>query len=240
MSQTLTMPLAAGVATRLPAASGDPRTQRTRLALRDALATEIVSTGDLSQITVKAVTDRAGVTRRTFYSHFRDIPDLVAQIEGETLSDLRPLMEDIAAVHLDELEVALAAQEACPGTVALLSYFRDRASYLSALLGDGGDPAFVERMKVVARHAIEKRAQEGLDLSVFGAFFDYYLTYAISAETGVLVRWLTTGTHESVELMARVMTSLMFVRPGDLYGKTIDFDAPAFGLSLLASFIGQD
>jgi len=115
-----------------------------------------------------------------------------------------------------------------------------RASYLSALLGDGGDPAFAERMKVVARHAIEKRAQEGLDLSVFGAFFDYYLTYAISAETGVLVRWLTTGTHESVELMARVMTSLMFVRPGDLYGKTIDFDVPAFGLSLLASFMGQD
>lgn len=239
MTQTLTMPPTSAAATRLYVAEGDSRTLRTRLALRDALAEEIGATGDLFQITVKAVTDRAGVTRRTFYSHFRDIPDLVTQIENETLAEIRPLMDGIAAVKLDELEEALKAQKACPGSVDLLCYFRDRASYLAALLGDGGDPAFAERLKVVARQAIECRAQEGLNLSVFGAIFDYYLTYAISAETGVLIRWLTTGTHESADVMARVMTALMFVRPGDLYGKTIHFDAPRFGLSLLASFMNQ-
>ncbi|MDY4535518.1 MAG: TetR/AcrR family transcriptional regulator, partial [Tractidigestivibacter sp.] len=61
------------------AASGIPqvtdrRTRRTRLALRDALAEEIAAMGDLSRVTVTAVTSRAGVTRRTFYSHYRDIP----------------------------------------------------------------------------------------------------------------------------------------------------------------------
>ena len=33
--------------------------------------------------------------------------------------------------------------------------------------------------------------------------------------------------------MARVMTALMFVRPGDLYGKKIEFDIPSLGLALL-------
>ena len=55
----------------------DRRTRRTRLALRDALAEEIAATGDLSRVTVTAVTGRAGVTRRTFYSHYKDITDLV-------------------------------------------------------------------------------------------------------------------------------------------------------------------
>ena len=68
--------------------STDRRSVRTRRALRQALAEEICSTGDLSRVTVTAVTERAGVTRRTFYSHFRDIPDLVRQIEDETLEEL--------------------------------------------------------------------------------------------------------------------------------------------------------
>ncbi len=63
------------------AQSTDRRSVRTRSALRDALAAEIEETGDLSQVTVTAVSDRAGVTRRTFYSHYRDIADLVCQIE---------------------------------------------------------------------------------------------------------------------------------------------------------------
>jgi hypothetical protein len=56
------------------------------------------------------------------------------------------------------------------------------------------------------------------------AGFDYYLTFVISAEVGVLVRWLTTGMTESDGIMARIMTALLFVRPGDLYGRPIDFD----------------
>ena len=36
-------------------------------------------------------------------------------------------------------------------------------------------------------------------------------------------------------MMARVMTSLMFVRPGDLYGRAIDFDIPTIALALLSA-----
>lgn len=221
----------AGVAT---ASTSDRRSIRTRRALRDALAQEIAQTGDLSQVTVTAVTERAGVTRRTFYSHFRDIQDLVCQIEQETIDELRPLAVRLASVHLDQLEHALQEMEPCPGSVEILDYFRERKGYLGPLLSDGGDPAFVERMKHMVREAVTARALEGIDLRALGAFFDYYLTFAISAEVGVLVRWITTGARESSDVMARVMTGLMFVRPGDLYGKSIDFNVGAFGLALLA------
>ena len=85
----------------------------------------------------------------------------------------------------------------------------------------------------MVRETVASRALEGIDLLAIGAFFDYYLTFAISAEVGVLVRWLTGGMRESSEAMARVMTALMFVRPGDLYGKKIEFDIPSLGLALL-------
>ena len=41
--------------------------------------------------------------------------------------------------------------------------------------------------------------------------------------------------HESVGAMARLMTALMFVRPGDLYGRPIGFDIP----SIAPQFVSQ-
>ncbi len=224
-----------GTQLRNPRMTGDRRSVRTRRALRDALAAEIEATGDLTQVTVTAVTDRASVTRRTFYSHFKDINDLVGQIEAETIRDLKGLVGNIAAVNLDILQDALDGFAPCPGSEELLSYFKEHGDYLAALLGDGGDPAFVERLKRMARDVIAARAAKGLDLELLGPIFDYYLTFSISAEVGVLVRWLTSGMHESVAVMARVMTSLMFVRPGDLYGRAIDFDIPTIALALLSA-----
>lgn len=217
----------------LPQRTGvDPRVVRTRAALRDALAAEIVTTGDLAQVTVTGVTGRAGLTRRTFYSHYRDIADLVNCVEAETLAEMRRYVAAIAAVHLDELETALRNCDACPGAEELLSYLAERGDYLAPLLGDAGDPAFAEKIKAMVRDEVRDRALSGFDMGVLSNVFDYYLIFAISAEVGVLVRWLTTGMRESVGLMARVMTGLMFVRPGDLYAHPITFDLTTFGMTL--------
>lgn len=218
----------------------DRRSRRSRARLRDALAAEIQATGDLSRVTVTAVTERAGLTRRTFYSHFHDIPDLVDAVEAEALADIRELVGDIAASDLDELTAALERLEPAPGAVGLLSYFQRNAAHLTALLGEGGDPAFVEKIKAVCVDAVCGRALDGIDARAVGPFFDYYLTFAISAEAGVLTRWLTGGMREDVRTMALMMTALMFVRPGDLYGKTIDFNVPAYALALMRSSMADE
>lgn len=216
----------------------DRRTARTRQALRDALAAEIQACGDLSRVTVTAVTDRAGVTRRTFYSHYREIPDLVASIEEETIVELSVFAQSISNVSLDQLEQAIAQFEPCPGSIELLDYIKERGHYLAALLGEGGDPAFAEKLKAMVRKVVEGRASEGfVALNVHplaSSIFDYYLSFVISAEVGVLVRWLTGGMQESTAMMAQLMTALMFVRPGDLYGRPLNFDVPSLALSLLA------
>ena len=212
--------------------STDRRSVRTRQALRDALAREIDATGDLSRVTVTSVTERAGVTRRTFYSHFRDIPDLVTQIEDDALAELRAPLARLAACHLDELRDALDHGRPAPGAAELLRCVRDRGNYLRPLLGEGGDPAFAERIK---NEVVGPRALDGLNLRALGPLFDYYLTFAISAEVGVLLRWLDGGMREDVGVMARLMTALMFVRPGDLYDNPIDLDLPSFALAAMCS-----
>ena len=205
----------------------DRRSLRTRLALRRALAEEIDAVGDLSQVTVTAVTDRAGVTRRTFYSHFKDIPNLVDRVEQDALQELMPYLSALSKVNLEQLKDALDSYKPCPGSAELLGAIRKRGFYLRPLLGKG------ERLKRTAHEAIAKRALHDLNPRAVGPFFDYYLTFAISAEVGVLVRWLVGGMRESDEQMAGLMTALMFVAPGDLYGKPIKLDIPRFALATL-------
>lgn len=207
----------------LETARVDRRCARTRKALRDALAAEILATGDLGKVTVTSVADRAGVTRRTFYSHYRDIPDLVRVIEDEALCELGRRARETVQVTLPELEEAIRRFEPCPGVADLLRYFQTDGSHLAALLGKGGDPAFAEKIKDMVRTVVMERALHGFSPLALPVF-EYYLTFVISAEVGVLVRWLTSGMNEPPEVMARMMTSLMFIRPGDLYGRPVDFD----------------
>ncbi|MDY4522210.1 MAG: TetR-like C-terminal domain-containing protein [Atopobium sp.] len=213
-------------------ASTDKRIVRTRRALRDALATEIEKTGDLSQVTVTAVCDSAQITRRTFYLHFKDIPDLVRATEDETLKSLRPYIARIAATNLDGLQDAISQLQPCPGVIEALEFLKERGSYMSALLGDGGDPGFTHRIELLVRDVVHKRAAEGINEYVGEALLDYYLTYTIAAEVGVLVRWLTRGMQEDVSIISRVMTALMFVRPGDLYNRRMNFNVGALGAAL--------
>lgn len=207
----------------------DRRTLRTRRALRDALAAEIPACGGLDRVTVAAIAERADVTRRTFYSHYKDIPDLVDKSEQELLEGLGEHVAAISRVTLDQLYEEISALEPCPGSVELLDYVKENGAFMGALLGPGGDPAFARKIEELARSSVRERALHGISAAALGPFFDYYITYAVGAQLGVLRRWLEGGMLEPPELMARVMTMLMFIRPGDLYGKPLDLDIPLCG-----------
>jgi len=68
MTETLSVPAV------FSACKLDRRTARTRAALRKALAEEIDATGDLTSVTVTGVTERAGLTRRPFFSPSKKNP----------------------------------------------------------------------------------------------------------------------------------------------------------------------
>lgn len=212
----------------------DRRSRRSQCALREALCQQLAEGEELSRITVAALTDRAGLTRRTFYSHYRDIPDFIEQVERQLLEEIRARVADISAGTLAEVYRNIDDIEPAAGSVELLRYLRDNHELVGSLLGPGGDPAFIKKLVDLAREAVSGRMQMGIAPHALGVFFDYYLSYVVAAEVGVVQRWFETGLAESPETMARTMTVLAFVRPGDLYGMPIDINVPAYGMKLLS------
>lgn len=223
------MPQPMGVAV----SKADRRSLRSQNALRAALACELAEGEDIARVSVAALTERAGLTRRTFYSHYRDIPDFIEQVEEGILDEVRVLVRHIAEATLPDLYRSIDRLEPAPGSVELLSYVADNRQLIGALIGPGGDQAFIKKVIDMACTEVSGRMQTGIIPSALGAFFGYYLASVVASEVGVVQRWFERDLAESPETMARIMTIIAFVRPGDLYGMPIDVNVPAYGLKLM-------
>ena len=60
----------------------DRRVKRTKKVLRECLF-ELLETATIDEITVKELTEKADVNRSTFYFYYKDISDMVMQIQTE-------------------------------------------------------------------------------------------------------------------------------------------------------------
>lgn len=60
----------------------DKRVIRTKKAIRAALF-KLLETKDLSAVTITELTQKANVNRRTFYTHYKNITEILEEIEGE-------------------------------------------------------------------------------------------------------------------------------------------------------------
>ncbi len=87
----------------------DDRESRTRLL--DATV-ELAARGGLGKITIGAVTDAAGLTRRTFYRYFGDVPDAFLAASLELHGELRATVDRAWATSDDAEQRALSCIDA--------------------------------------------------------------------------------------------------------------------------------
>ena len=65
----------------------DRRVRKSKQALRKAFR-ELITEKPLKYITIKELVERADLNRSTFYHHYKDIPDMFAQLEQELYDEL--------------------------------------------------------------------------------------------------------------------------------------------------------
>lgn len=70
----------------------DKRVIRTKKAIKEALF-RIMEEKDISAISISELTAAANVNRRTFYTHYRNLTDILNEIEGDLVAALMKLVE---------------------------------------------------------------------------------------------------------------------------------------------------
>jgi AcrR family transcriptional regulator len=151
----------------------------------------------IEKITVKDIANKAGYNRGTFYEYFKDVYDVLEDIENSlipTLNELPPVL-----IPTGTLGMPLAA---------FFELYKQNNKYYSVLLGEKGDPAFASKLKNLIKPMI---MQVFVDKpNVNKKELDFILEYTLSAMIGIMSYWFkqhdALSNTELHELINRLMT----------------------------------
>lgn len=177
----------------------DRRVRRTRARLRSAL-TELLKEKSVKEITVTELAQRADVNRGTFYCHYKDIGDMLDQLEEETFGEFTALMDSYSA---NELRRGLR-----PILEDLFRFIRRNLDLVGPLLGLRQRIDFLDRLMGVVREKVS-REWSGLYRFESGAQREHALSFLMGGVVGLIRSWLENGGRESGEEMAALAEMLM-------------------------------
>lgn len=146
--------------------NNDRRIKKTKKALREALAQLLINL-DLSNITIKELTDTADIHRATFYSHYQDIYDLYEQIEESVINEI------------DSIIVSDPTHSYNEHFIAIVNYAYENASICKMLMNG-------------SRNHFQKRISQLLEdnKSVVSQEMRYFTTYHIQGCLSLIYLWV--------------------------------------------------
>ncbi len=171
----------------------DRRVRKTRQRLQTGLLL-LMKEKPLSQITMREICRRADVGRSTPYTHYRDVEDILEQMEGA--------LYDATAVLLPQYPAGAKA-----GQIAWLTAFYALAQrnglLLEVLLCHDGDPAFLCRLLSLCEEGVA--AVQAAD----APYGDWRVSFVTGGLTAMVRQWVRGGCTESPEELARMTLSFL-------------------------------
>ena len=125
----------------------DRRVKKTKRQLRQALM-HLMTEKPSRSISVRELADRADINRGTFYIHYKDVGDLLQQLEDE-------MAERLITVCCKHAHSS-GEDSAFPYLADLYHFAKDNADLCLVLLGPNGDRAYTERICGIILDTIHK------------------------------------------------------------------------------------
>lgn len=192
-----------------PERKQDRRSRRTRHRLSEALM-ELLAKKPISSITVTELTELADVNRATFYSHYRDVHDMIDQLKYDGYQ----VMQAVVDKHSSSM-----GRGDYRGLVTdMVAYVDQNADKLYALMGPNGDGSFLEDISGLLRQAISDAVARthpelARPMRLNPGRFDYQFSFIAGGAVGILGRWLAQGRPEPARYISDVLVSYIDAIP---------------------------
>lgn len=170
----------------------DRRIRKTKKQLRQGL-TELLEEKSAKDITVRELSERVDLNRGTFYLHYKDIFDMIEQIEMEMFENFNKVVNKHSLESLN--------REPLPMFIDIFRFVAENADMCKVLIGKNGDMAFVNRLKDLVKN---RCFRDWVELYNTGKSqnFEYCYSFIVSGCIGLLQNWVEGGLKESPEHMA--------------------------------------
>lgn len=176
----------------------DRRVRKTKRLLRQGLS-QLMMQKKIKDISVRELAELVDINRGTFYIHYRDIYDMVAQIENEMYEDFKRILES-HVVPTDEGSLRFL--------IDFYTYISANHEMVAALLSSNGDIAFLTRiqdmlhvraMKILGQRYPEQNTRD----------FEFFYDFVTAGTVQLLNTWLTRETHKTPQEMADLTIRLI-------------------------------
>jgi AcrR family transcriptional regulator len=193
--------------------TGDRRVRRTHATLQSALI-QLVEQKDLSQVSVSDVVEAAGVSRSTFYDHYRDVHELA---EAACTSMIDTLIESLPVLDPGLIETPENPEG------SLLDFFTNLAEHAGlyrSLLGPQGSARVIDhiRRRITAAVYVAVRLADATDgeapadtLSSSDIPHDVPAAFIAGSLVGVATDWLQRGCPRTPAEMAALTWPLLIL-----------------------------
>lgn len=185
----------------------DVRVIRTRKSIKAAFADLLLKKG-FESITIKDITTAAAVNRGTFYKHYQDKYDLLAQCQQELATDLAKTVRRNAQ---DVERKYRQLNTDTPFTLALefFCYIKQNRRIFLGLLRNDSHQFFQELIKdKLWQSLFINRPENPFKISNSMGINEYLADYIAGALLAVVAHWLENNCHESEEQMAELLTKI--------------------------------
>ncbi len=170
----------------------DRRIRKTKKAMSDALASLLLKK-PLNNISVREIAELADINRGTFYLHYRDVYDMVEQLQNEIFERFNDI--------LDNYEPKIETESLFPLIVEVFNLLADNSELAKVLISKNGDAIFLDKLKKLLRDKCLINVKKLLRIKNENEF-QYYYDYIIAGCTGLFASWLEGGMKETPLEMA--------------------------------------
>ena len=186
----------------------DRRVIKTRRQLKKGLAV-LMKEKSVNQITVKELVEEVDINRSTFYLHFKDIQDLLREIEENMEAQIKRAIEEHPIVSGNENAFYFIED--------MFRVLDEEREISKALIGPNGDMGFIHRIERI----IKENSRGTLEKMFPGKKEDlkYFYAFCLSGCLGLVKVWLNEGEEKSLEEMAQ-MTFNMIANAKDAFCQT--------------------
>ncbi len=181
----------------------DLRIARTQKHLREALY-ELIAEKPVNKITIRELTEKAELSRCTFYLHYDSIFDMIKSIEEEMLSDYRDGLRHILSETSDPRALA---------TAVITFSFRhkyDNLPYAKTLYMNSGCSELISQYTKIAVEELQNAFSQQWNDRITAA-----LNFYISGIINLIHEWILGDITESPEEMSAQVIDI--IKNGDRY-----------------------
>lgn len=149
----------------------------------------------VNKITVKEICDRAELNRATFYTHYKDVYDLLSHIENELVCDIANSLGDTENVPLKEVLLLVFAA------------VKKNAELCAILFSNHGNKEVLRRIIEMGRQIGVKSWRDAMPEASDGQLQRLYDFFA-HGSVAIIERWVRDGMREDPAIPASFIASI--------------------------------